>query len=119
MEFEGRIPVGALLRVRMGESGGETLVAVVRTDFGPDFVRRYGVACVHGDMLQDLGIKPDSTTEAIDDSLTRRRWPSLKCEIRRWYRALARKAHPDAGGTDEQFRLLQESYEEALAAAAG
>src|SRR5438552_2822401 len=32
-------------------------------------------------------------------------------EIRRAYRAMAKQAHPDAGGDADEFRLLLEAYE--------
>ncbi len=35
-------------------------------------------------------------------------------QIKRRYRELASKAHPDKGGTDEQFQALQAAYEAAL-----
>ena len=43
-------------------------------------------------------------------------WPSDEAEIRDRYRALAKSAHPDAGGSEESFLRLQESAEQALRA---
>ena len=41
-------------------------------------------------------------------------WPGDEAEIRDRYRALAKSAHPDAGGSEEVFLRLQESTEQAL-----
>lgn len=32
-------------------------------------------------------------------------------DLRKTYRKLAKKAHPDAGGSAEQFMLIKEAYE--------
>jgi hypothetical protein len=58
----------------------------------------------------------------VDDGLTSCpaswKWPAVRSEIRRVYRSLARKMHPDAGGTDASFRTLHQAYLDAMAVAA-
>jgi hypothetical protein len=49
--------------------------------------------------VQDLGLK----------------WPATEREVKRAFRRLARKHHPDVGGEAEAFRNLQQQYEAALA----
>ena len=41
-------------------------------------------------------------------------WPCTAADVRTAYRRLARSAHPDSGGTHEQFLALQEAYTQAL-----
>ena len=44
-------------------------------------------------------------------------WPSTAAEIRRRFRELAAKAHPDAGGSHDEFVKLNASYRRALSMA--
>ncbi len=46
-------------------------------------------------------------------------WPSTAAEIRRRFRRLALKHHPDQGGDALEFIALKKSYETALARAGG
>lgn len=41
-------------------------------------------------------------------------WPCTEAEVKRAYRKLAKSAHPDGGGSQEQFLALQEAYVQAL-----
>ena len=41
-------------------------------------------------------------------------WPATGAEIRRKFRQLAATAHPDAGGSHEEFIILERSYRRAL-----
>lgn len=38
-------------------------------------------------------------------------WPVNADEVKKAYRKLAKEAHPDAGGSEERFRQVQEAYE--------
>ena len=41
-------------------------------------------------------------------------WPCTEAEVKGAYRKLVKSAHPDGGGSQEQFMALQEAYEQAL-----
>ena len=41
-------------------------------------------------------------------------WPCTLAEVKGAYRKLVKSAHPDGGGSQEQFLALQEAYEQAL-----
>jgi len=41
-------------------------------------------------------------------------FPSTLAEVKAAYRKLAKQAHPDQGGSHEQFLALQAAYEQAL-----
>lgn len=41
-------------------------------------------------------------------------WPCTEAEVKGAYRRLVKSAHPDGGGSQEMFLLLQEAYEQAL-----
>jgi curved DNA-binding protein CbpA len=41
-------------------------------------------------------------------------WPCTVAEVKEAYRSLVKLAHPDGGGTHDEFLALQEAYEQAL-----
>jgi hypothetical protein len=41
-------------------------------------------------------------------------WPCTVAEVKQAYRRLVKQAHPDGGGTQDEFLALQEAYEQAL-----
>ena len=41
-------------------------------------------------------------------------WPCTAADVKKAYRSLARRAHPDGGGSHDKFLALQEAYEQAL-----
>lgn len=112
LEIESWLPLGTLLQLSFPLVDDATLVTVVRTSLSDDFVRRYGVACLHSEMpLAELSVGDDQTRPLGLN------WPSTRSDIRRVYRTLALKMHPDAGGTDARFRSLHREYVHALAVA--
>jgi hypothetical protein len=112
LEFESRLPLGTLLQLSFRNSEEPTLVAVVRTSLSVDFTRRYGVACLHSEIpLSKLMLDVDDAPHLGFQ------WPATRSDIRRVYRSLALKMHPDAGGSDDRFRTLHREYENAIAVA--
>jgi hypothetical protein len=41
-------------------------------------------------------------------------WPCTVADVKQAYRRLVKRAHPDGGGSHDQFLALQEAYEQAL-----
>jgi len=112
-------PLGTMLQLSFVDVPDQALVAVVRSDFGRDYERRYGVACLQGTI--QLPTSNDELDSYRDDpekcDSDQWRWPALRKDIRRQYRSMALRLHPDVGGTDERFRALHRSYAEAMEAA--
>jgi hypothetical protein len=44
-------------------------------------------------------------------------FPWTRDQLKRAFRRMARKAHPDAGGSDEEFKAVDRAYEQALSMA--
>lgn len=74
------------------------------------------------DYLQFLFTKNREMNALIERELERRRMleedqmPLVEKLVHAGYKALARSAHPDVGGTDDQFKALQAAYEQLKAA---
>ena len=120
LELGHWLPLGTLLHLSFPRANDSTLATVVRTSFNDDFTRRYGLACLHSELpIADLCMSDGSFAEDEDHTAPLEwRWPAARCDIRRVYRSLARKMHPDVGGTDACFRSLHQAYLDAMAVAA-
>jgi hypothetical protein len=120
VELDKWLPLGTLLHLTFPAANDSALVTVVRSTLSDDFTRRYGVACLHSELpFADLYSASESLGE--DDDLPcpiGLQWPAARSDIRRIYRTLARKMHPDVGGTDARFRTLHQAYLDAMAVAA-
>jgi hypothetical protein len=103
-----------------------TVVMVKVPDYDPLYgqVMRCGVGTTHG---FSLGVKFVDGTLPITlfsrlafpeaPACFKRLGLSLPCtpdDVKRAYRRLVKTAHPDYGGTDEQFKALRNDYMEAL-----
>jgi hypothetical protein len=120
VELDKWLPLGTLLHLTFPAANDSALVTVVRSMLSDDFTRRYGVACVHSELpYADLYNLSGSLADEDDLSCPfGLQWPAARSDIRRVYRTLARRMHPDAGGTDARFRTLHQAYLDALAVAA-
>ena len=116
IELATRLPLGTLLQLQPIEGDGATLVAVVRTGLADDFTRRYGVECFHDELPVERFLDVESIA-SLGSEMFGLRWPTTRSEIRRAYRSLALKLHPDVGGSDAGFRTLHQAYVDALAIA--
>ena len=113
IELASRLPLGTLLQLDPLSADVSSLVTVVRTGLADDFTRTYGVACFHGELQVERFFDPQAAECDERDPLALR-WPATRSEIRRAYRSLALKFHPDVGGTEAGFRSLHQAYVDAL-----
>ena len=109
------LPLGTMLQLSCSETSDVALVAVVRSDLGRDYERRYGVSCLQGVLPAPQTSGESTSSVAPRDDL--RRWPAIRKDIRRHYRSMALRLHPDVGGSDERFCALHRAYAEAMDAA--
>ena len=119
VELDKWLPLGTLLHLTFPAANDSALVTVVRATLTDDFTPRYGVACLHSELpYADLFSASESLGGDDDLACPRRlQWPAARSDIRRVYRALARKMHPDVGGTDARFCTLHQAYLDAMAIA--